>query len=396
MFKLCIRNSNRRVLSILLALWVYTYAFFYFVPLIVPSTAILMYIWLVIIDILILVITRSLSNRLFEFLIIYLTIALVNILVVSYKYYVAIEAFSGMAVFLPALLIISSSLFNLNDFLKIWYKFAIVATIFSPLAIILVQNKVIDYGVFTYLNLPNSIIFAYTILCTGKENIKKRVSLILAVANFFIILAFGGRMAAFSAAFSIFLAYMLSVYVEPIKKILIMLLIGITGIAILINLDAVLQDAQIFLNRYKLNSRSLTLLLEQTRTSGAGIYLTRRNIIYEEIFEYIKNRAGFPGGFGVSLNVSNGKFYHPHNLFLQLAVMFGIIGEMLIFFLLLYRLIKIKKNKMAYEYQFTLLVLIEYLVLSITGGSILNNFLAIIGVGMVFFYKGKKQAMVKL
>lgn len=388
MFSIAIRNNKSRALSILLSLWVYTYALFYFVPLVIPSTTMLMYMWLIVIDILIIFNSRRLSIRLFGFLLIYILIAVVNIAVVSYKYYAAIDAFSGMAVFLPALLVISSSLFDLEDFLIIWKKFAYIATIISPLAVVLMQNRAIDYGVFTYLNLPNCIIFSYNIMTLPKGDKGKKFALFFDVANVLVILLFGGRMAAFAAAFSIFFAYMISSSVKAYKKIFIILLIGVAGILVINNLNALLMQLQIVLNKYNLSSRSLFLLIEQMRTGGIGLYLTRRNVIYEEITKYISDRGGLPGGFGVSLNISDGQFYHPHNLFLQLAVMFGVIGGVLFILLIMYRVIRIKKLNLQYEYQFTLLILVEYLVISFTGGSILNNFVAIIGIGMAFFYAG--------
>lgn len=396
MYSIVIRkNLKRKNLSMLLSFWVYTYALFYFVPLIIPSTTLLMYIWLVGLDILIIFNNRHLSARLAGFLMAYVLITVINVAGVSYKYYAAIDSFSGLAVFLPALLIISSSRFDLKDFLETWNKFAVVATILSPLVIVLVQNKIIDYGVFTYLNLPNCIVFSYMIMSTGKGNKRKKGAFVLASINFLITLLFGGRMAAFASAFSIFLAYMISISVKTIKKVLIIVIIGASGILILNHMNIVLQYVQVILSKYNLNSRSFSLLVEQIRSGGTGIYLTRRDVIYDEIIDYIKDRRGLPGGFGVSLNLSNGQFYHPHNLFLQLAVMFGVVGGILLLVLIAYRVFKIKNNSLPFEYQFTLLVLVDYLVISFTGGSILNNFVAILGIGMVFFYRNERKKILQ-
>lgn len=394
MFRLTLRDHNR-ALSVLLALWVYTYALFYFVPLIIPSTTMLMYLWLVVIDVLVLIYAKSLSKRLIEFILAYVLLAIINVVVVSYKYYVAIDAFSGMAVFLPALLIISSTSFDLNDFLHIWRKYAVFATLVSPIAIVLMQNKVIDYGVFTYLNLPNCIVFSYHIMTTPKGDTGRLKLLILDLLNFAIILAFGGRMAAFAAAFSIFIGYIISNSVKLYKKCILIIFIGVSGIVIINNLSALLHYFQGVLNNYNLNSRSLSLLIEQLESGNAGMYLTGRNVIYEEILNYIVDRGGLPGGFGVSLNISNGQFYHPHNLFLQLSVMLGVFGAVIFIAVVLYRLVLLKRTKLQFEYQFTLLLLIEYLVISFTGGSILNNYVAILGIGMTFFYRGKQQSILK-
>ena len=385
------KNSKSRNLSILLSFWVYTYALFYFVPLLIPSTTLLMYLWLVGIDALIVFNSRYLSTRLIGFLMMYVLIAVINILVVSYKYYVAIDSFSGLAVFLPALLIISSNKFDLKDFLEMWNKFAMVATLLSPMAIILVQQQIINYGVFTYLNFPNCIAFSYIIMSTENNSKRKKNAFVFAAVNFLIILMFGGRMVAFASAFSIFFANITSSSARTAKKIIILFIIGIIGLLIINHLNIVLQYVQIILNKYNLHSRSFSLLTEQMRTGETGLYLTRRDVIYDEILDYIKDRSGLPGGFGVSLNISNGQFYHPHNLFLQLAVMFGVVGGVFLLLLIVYRIFKIRSNSLLFEYQFTLLVIVDYLVISFTGGSILNNFVAIISIGMLFFYRSTQQ-----
>ena len=186
---------------------------------------------------------------------------------------------------------------------------------------------------------------------------------------------------------------MISSSINLSKKYIITMVIGIVGIVVINNLNALLQYFQVILNTYNLNSRSLSLLIEQLRAGNAGVYLTGRNIIYDEIVDYIIDRGGLPGGFGVSLNISNGRFYHPHNLFLQLAVMFGVLGGMLLIFVVLYRLKRLKRNRQQFEYQFTLLLLIEYLVISFTGGSILNHYVAILGIGMIFFYRGRQNVL---
>lgn len=390
MFKKVFINHNR-LLSILLSLWVYTYALFYFVPLIIPSTTMLMYVWLFIMDVLILFRIRRVSIRLIRFLIIYVLVAAINVLVVSYKYYAAVDAFSGMAVFLPALLIMDSSSFDLKDFLSVWRKFAFYSTLLSPIAVMLMQNRVIDYGVFTYLNLPNCIIFSYYIMTKPNGN-KSRISLlIMDLLNFAVILVFGGRMAAFAAAFSIFIGYLISSSVKLYKKYILIILVGVLGILVISNLNTILRYFQLVLDKHNLNSRTLSLLIEQFESGNPGLYLTRRNVIYDEVVDYIIDRRGLPGGFGVSLSISNGQFYHPHNLFLQLAVMFGCLGGVLFIAVILYRLVLLKRVRLLFEYQFTLLLLIEYVVISFTGGSILNNYVAILGIGMIFFYRGMKQ-----
>lgn len=383
-----IRNTNdtkAKRMSAYMVLWVYTYALFYFVPLIIPSTTLLMYIWLIILDILIVINYRFVSKSVIYFLGVYLSVTLINTLVVSYRYYVIVDAISGFMVFLPALLLLCTRKFSLDDFFARWRKVAIFATLFSPVAVILVQNKVIDYGVFTYLNLPNSLIFSLGLILSGGRK-WKLVSLVMSSVNIMIILVFGGRMAAFAAAFSLLLSYMLSSKIEKWKKILLVIFIGVAGILLVSNLVEILTWAQFILAKYNLNSRSLSLFMEQIKTSNFGIYLSRREIVYDAALRYIYNRSGRPGGFGVILNITNGAFYHPHNLILQLIIMLGGLGTVIFFLFTFIRIYNIKHKCSEIEYKFTIYMAVEYLLISLTGGSILTNFVAILAICMIFFY----------
>ncbi len=380
------KQSHR--LSTILSLWVYIYAFFYFIPLIIPSNSYLMHVVLLVMAILIVMNTMKVRISLLIFTGCYIITALFNISIVSYSYYVAVDAFSGLALFLPALLVISSDKFDLFDFSVTWSRLAIKATIFSPIAIVLMQAKYIDYGVFNYLNLPNAMIFSYMAMISSNK--KQTVTYYaLAIVNFLVILLFGGRMAAFTAAFSIFMGYMLSGNIRLWKKILMVILAISSIILLLIYIEEILTMVQSLLDKYNLSSRSVALLLEQLKTNE--LYLSRRNIIYDEVIDYISSRSGLPGGFGVSLAISNGKFYHPHNLILQLSVMFGVVGTVVFLLLVICKLLRQKMLCRKEEYNFMILFLVDYILISLSGGSILTSFVSIIGLGMVFFYKTKKS-----
>lgn len=387
-FNAYINKQNHR-LSVLLTLWVYIYAFFYFIPLIIPSNSYLMYFVLLGMTLFVIIDTLKINKNILLFVCFYILIALINIIAVPYKYYVAIDAFSGLMVFLPALLVISSDKFNLLNFTNTWRKFAVLATIFSPIAVILMQRKLIDYGVFTYLNLPNTIIFSYmAMIDTDKRDRVKYY--FLAVINVGIILLFGGRMAALAAAFSIFMSYMMSLKTRRWKKIAIVFLVAIVISLAITNLEEILMLIKSTLDKYNMSSRTIALLLEQIRKGNTEVYLSGRNEIYDEMIEYISNRCGLPGGFGVSLAVSQGKYYHPHNLFLQLSVMIGAFGTIIFFLFVMINLYKHKQICQEPEFKFMVLLLADYILISLSGGSILTNFVAIMGFGMVFFYKSRK------
>ena len=70
--------------------------------------------------------------------------------------------------------------------------------------------------------------------------------------------------------------------------------------------------------------------------------------------------------------------------------MIGVLGTILFFILVIVKLVKKKQMCQMYEFKFIVLLLLDYILISLSGGSILTNFVAIIGFGMVFFYKPKK------
>ena len=157
---------------------------------------------------------------------------------------------------------------------------------------------------------------------------------------------------------------------------------------IISNLTNILLIVQDVLDKYNMSSRTLTLLTDQLRSGNMGIYMTRRDVLYEIIIDYIIDRAGLPGGFGVTLAITDGAFYHPHNLILQLAVMIGGGGAAVFLMLVVYKILRFKRNNDDLNYRFVLLLVLDYSVISLTGGSILINYIAIIGMAVLFFYRG--------
>lgn len=99
----------------------------------------------------------------------------------------------------------------------------------------------------------------------------------LAIVNFLVILLFGGRMAAFTAAFSIFMGYMLSGNIRLWKKILMVILAISSIILLLIYIEEILTMVQSLLDKYNLSSRSVALLLEQLKQMN---YISVDEILY--------------------------------------------------------------------------------------------------------------------
>lgn len=379
------KQKKEQMLSVLLVLWVYVYAIFYFVPLLLPENPWYMYLVQLGIAIIALIYSGKIRKNSLIFFVIYILLALINMVIVTYKYYVAIDAISGLAVFAPAIIIVGSRYFRFEKFCELWKKVAIVLTFFSPIVIALMNLKLIDYGVYTYLNLPNVIVLAYKII-TKEDEKNKKTNLILALVNCIIIFVFGGRMAALVALFAVFVSCLMSSTVDALKKMVLILGAMIILSLIFINWTQVLQLLVEIMERFNIRSRTMLLLLEQSRGGQAGIYMTGRDYLYEEMSAYIIKRLGFPGGFGVSLYITNGKYYHPHNLILQLFSLLGIIGTIVFVCVIIKKVIYAKREYSFNEYSFVILCIVVYIVFSLTGASILTSTIAILPLAFLFFF----------
>lgn len=379
------RIDGSHIISILLIIWVYLYGWNTIFQDIFNTPQELFYGILAIISLFALLIEKRINRKVMIFCAAYLAIALINMTVVSYGYYVAVEAFGGFAIILPGTLLVSCSRFQLSDFLSSWYRFSISQTLLAVIAVFLLKAGLMDYEAFTYICLPNAIAISCCILFQDLTKTGRFFALFLGGVNFAIVLVFGGRMAAVATAFTFFISYMILSEIKMWRKVVI-IVFGLALCWILIShIYDILSIADLLLTRFNLKSRSLKLLIDQIEVNGGTFYLTRRNIIYDEVLDYIRDRTGLPGGFGVALYLSNGTFYHPHNLFLQLMVLVGVPGMILFFIYILFKMHYMYTLCDKRAYQFTLLLFLDYFLISMLGASLLTSYIAIMAMSIIMF-----------
>ncbi len=375
-----LRLRTTEVLAALLVIWLYTFAYKFVLEKIWSNGVVFYYCILLSITSLVLLLKKETNKRLIIYLLFYIIFAFINIVVVQYAYYVMIEAFSAFFIFVPALLIIGSSNFDVDNFIRYWYIAAHIHSVMLPFFFLLYVNKIVNYGIFTYICIPNAVIFSY---CFFLNDQKRRLStIILAAVNSSVALLFGGRMAGLICILTYLYAFLLSDKISSIKKLMFMMFCLLCVIIFLRNVRKILLYIYWILKKYKLGSRTLGLYL----SSSGKVYSSGRDSIYPLVLQYIKDRFAFPGGFGVVLNLTQGQYYHPHNLFLQLVVIMGGIGAFIFICLVIFRMIKLRgmlrNNKYFY---FLLLLLYNFLTYSITGTSILDNSFSIMIIGLIFF-----------
>ncbi len=341
-----------------------------------------------IILILFLVSFNKINKKVCVFLCLFITAICINYIIVDYKYYVLVEgiqAFLGIAI--PCLAI-SNSKFDLEHFLKKWCDFSQKNLLLVLMSIILFKEKVVHYSIFTSICVPNVFIFS-TMILLGKEKYKKYI--IIASINILSIIIFGGRMAGIVSLCMIIISFIYSTNIKSKKKILICFMITIVAIVVLNNLEDILLDLNNQLANKGLNSRNVTLFIEQLKKHE--LYVTGRDEIYKKCFDYIQDKSGFPGGFGVPLYLTNGEYYYSHNLILQLLINFGIFGTMLLIILICFKMLKIKKYESKDYFKLIAFMLLSYSLIGMTGSSIWIHYISTIFIALVFFRNNKQEIM---
>lgn len=329
---------------------------------------------------------EKINNKVCCFLLLFILSIGINYVLVDYKYYVIVEGIQAFIGITIPCLIISNSKFNLNVFLESWYEFSKKNLLLIILSIILFKNKLVHYSIFTSICLPNVFIISVMFLL-GKE--KEGKNIIIALINILTIMIFGGRMAGIVSLCMFIVSFIYSSNINYKKKILIYCITIIIAIATLKNFENIILWTNSQLINKGFHSRSITLLINQMKNNK--LYVTGRDEIYEKCFDYIKKRSGLPGGFGVPLYLTNGKYYYSHNLILQLLITFGIFGTWLVTILICLKLFIIKKYENKNYFKLIFFMFFSYLLIGMVGSSIWIHYISTMFIALVFFRDNKQN-----
>lgn len=304
----------------------------------------------------------------------------INYAVVSYRYYVFVEGVQALIGVTVPCICITNRYFKINDFLKRWYKFAIHNVPLVIVAILLFRMNLVHYSIFTSICVPNVFIISYGIM---EMKANKKSAIVISVLNIIATVALGGRIAAVVCITMLVLAYLFSRDISFIKKLIFIILLLIVAFLLIENLNSILAWLSQQLNSVGIKSRSITLLIEQLNSHE--LYTTNRDKIYSLTIEYIKDRSALPGGFGVALNLTSGEYYYVHNLFLQLLVVFGGIGTVIIIGTMVVIFYKLKYKIPKSAYRLLTFMLLAYLIIGFIGSSFFVHYLATIFIALFFF-----------
>ena len=228
--------------------------------------------------------TMSMNKRVLTFLFAFCSAIIINYIVVPYRYYVFIEGIQALVGIAVPCLCVSNNIFDIRIFVEKWWKFSKLNLPLVLVAVVLLKQGLVHYSIFTSICVPNVFIGSYMVL----QGIEKRKWLYINVAiNILVTAVLGGRMSAVISACMILFAYVYSGKIKLWKKLIIIVGLVVSAYILLNNLIDILYWVSQKLAQYGMQSRSVTLLINQIKSNE--IYLTNRyfNRIFAIRFRYV-------------------------------------------------------------------------------------------------------------
>lgn len=289
---------------------------------------------------------------------------LINISIVDYKSIVLSEFLKFLVLGLTALFI-SSYEFDYKYIMKYWYKLSLVFFIIIHLmfdSVITREFSYMDFGfIANFLFL--GFIFGYFLK-------KRKLYIILMLYLLFLSILFGHRGSIIvNIILLVYFVYKLNL-LKPIYVYIITFASGIIVILFyylqfsMLNILYFLQENFSYLNSYSLKKIIWSLESESLDTSGRDeIYLQGMELIREKLFL-------LPSGFGYFQHKTD--FVFPHNIFIDMYVIFGVI-TILFFVYLIYSLRNIHENFGEIQRLVVFGVFLYEFTRLLTGGTFLTS-----------------------
>lgn len=224
---------------------------------------------------------------------------------------------------------------NVKDFGKVllhYYHISILVGIlicFDPLFEYRFTGDYMQYGF-------NMLMFSYAGLLIGVSYFKKRI-LWIPIAIELVCIAFWGNKGALLAS----VVLLICVWLKRLKKTttkLFFIMIGLLGV---LSYDKLILTAVDLAKKLGINSYSMTTF-EIMLSENANIVYDARLDIWREAIIYIKQSPFFGGGIATFEEQTGG---YAHNVFLDIALTFGIVGLIVFICILIHSIVKLYKSK---------------------------------------------------
>ena len=312
-------------------------------------------------------INRKIDKSYLFFLITSLILILLNILIVEYSSLVISELFEFIKFGLIPLYL-SSNKFDYDSFVDYWYKFSIVNFVILVYYIPNVINNKLNYMVFGI-----SLVYSFVGFITYFyiKNKYKVLNLIIVIIIVILIFIFGNR-SSLLICLSIWLFMKLYNIRNSFKKVISLFIMITISIVAYIN---------IFLQKMGIHSYSISKYI-MAIDNGFIKSTSGREELAKLSIDIIKSNPLKPHGLKY-FTYFTGRIY-PHNLILDLSIVFGLLGAVFIIGFLIYLIFKSKyiKNE-SFKIILSEIIVLEFLWLFFSGTFIEESiFWIIIGVLM--------------
>ena len=321
-------------------------------------------------------INRKIDKNYLFFLITSLILILLNILIVEYSSLVISELFEFIKFGLIPLYL-SSNKFDYDSFVDYWYKFSIVNFVILVYYIPNVINNKLNYMVFGI-----SLVYSFVGFITYFyiKNKYKVLNLIIVIIIVILIFIFGNR-SSLLICLSIWLFMKLYNIRNSFKKVISLFIMITISIVAYINIFNILKGINIFLQKMGIHSYSISKYI-MAIDNGFIKSTSGREELAKLSIDIIKSNPLKPHGLKY-FTYFTGRIY-PHNLILDLSIVFGLLGAIFIIGFLIYLIFKSKyiKNE-SFKIILSEIIVLEFLWLFFSGTFIEESiFWIIIGVLM--------------
>lgn len=296
-------------------------------------------------------IDSRINIKMVMFIIFILTIFLVDILVFEYRQNSANTFILLLRWGLPALYL-SSKVTDFKSLLAYWHKIGILNLIIVNIFYILNSYKEVE----SYMTVGIYLTYSFIPFIINYYINRDKFSLFLAIIILIEIIVFTNRGSILCCV--IIILYMELThnrsYKNTLKAILKLLLLGI----FIFNLNYILGIFSEIITKFGISSYSFAKLI-QFKDLGFSQSSSGRNIIYEISINIIRESQFKPNGIGY-FNYTTGLGY-PHNIILDIAISFGIIGILLFFYLIIILIFKyFKKDRKKDGYNKIIICIFIY------------------------------------
>ena len=321
-------------------------------------------------------INRKIDKNYLFFLITSLILILLNILIVEYSSLVISELFEFIKFGLIPLYL-SSNKFDYDSFVDYWYKFSIVNFVILVYYIPNVINNKLNYMVFGI-----SLVYSFVGFITYFyiKNKYKVLNLIIVIIIVILIFIFGNR-SSLLICLSIWLFMKLYNIRNSFKKVISLFIMITISIVAYINIFNILKGINIFLQKIGIHPYSISKYI-MAIDNGFIKSTSGREELAKLSIDIIKSNPLKPHGLKY-FTYFTGRIY-PHNLILDLSIVFGLLGAIFIIGFLIYLIFKSKyiKNE-SFKIILSEIIVLEFLWLFFSGTFIEESiFWIIIGVLM--------------